>query len=199
MSSIPFICTFLLLTFFQNRDLKNREPVSYGYDTHKMVSCAYPEGKPVTGESDVASEGRCTGSASCTACKNCNYCKYCNSGGSCGVCGGGTVTRYRPSSGTTSGKSRGDGGTTPNRYNPAGKPARRTVFLPAVATVTAVSLNVRSGPGTQYTIITRLSAGDSVIVVDTAGDNWVKIEIYVSNEDGIKKIEGYVSRKYISF
>lgn len=34
--------------------------------------------------------GRCTGSASCSACSNCTGCAHYSSGGSCGVCGGGS-------------------------------------------------------------------------------------------------------------
>ena len=50
--------------------------------------------------------GKCVGKTNCTACSNCSRCAYCNSGGSCGVCAGGS---YRSSSSPRSTYGRGLG------------------------------------------------------------------------------------------
>lgn len=44
---------------------------------------------PVSLHADSHNRG-CTGSANCTACSNCSGCAHCNSGGTCGVCSGGS-------------------------------------------------------------------------------------------------------------
>ena len=61
-------------------------------------------------------------------------------------------------------------------------------------TVTASVLNVRTGPGTNYTIAGKLNQGSTVTVVADAGNGWYKIS-YVS---GTTTYEGYVSQAYIS-
>ena len=42
------------------------------------------------------------------------------------------------------------------------------------ATVTATSLNVRSGTGTSYSVITKLSKGTVVDVIESASNGWKK-------------------------
>ena len=44
------------------------------------------------------------------------------------------------------------------------------------ATVTATSLNVRSGAGTSYSVITKLSKGTVVDVIESASNGWKKIK-----------------------
>ena len=44
------------------------------------------------------------------------------------------------------------------------------------ATVTATSLNVRSGAGTSYSVITKLSKGTVVDVLESASNGWKKIK-----------------------
>ena len=44
------------------------------------------------------------------------------------------------------------------------------------ATVTATSLNVRSGTGTSYSVITKLSKGTVVDVIESASNGWKKIK-----------------------
>lgn len=61
-------------------------------------------------------------------------------------------------------------------------------------TVTASVLNVRTGPGTNYTIAGKLLQGSTVTVISDAGNGWYKIS-YVSS--GVT-YEGYVSQAYIS-
>lgn len=61
-------------------------------------------------------------------------------------------------------------------------------------TVTASVLNVRTGPGTNYTVAGKLLQGAVVTVVSDAGNGWYKIG-YTS---GGVAYEGYVSQSYIS-
>ena len=61
-------------------------------------------------------------------------------------------------------------------------------------TVTASVLNVRTGPGTNYTVAGKLLLGATVTVISDAGNGWYKIG-YTS---GGVSYEGYVSRNYIS-
>lgn len=61
-------------------------------------------------------------------------------------------------------------------------------------TVTASVLNVRTGPGTNYTVAGKLLLGATVTVISDAGNGWYKIG-YTS---GGVAYEGYVSRNYIS-
>ncbi|WP_243009062.1 SH3 domain-containing protein [Clostridium sp. AM58-1XD] len=66
-------------------------------------------------------------------------------------------------------------------------------------TVNASTLNVRSGPGTANSIVTKLSRGASVVVVgeETASDGalWYKIR-FTSNG---REMTGYASKSYIKF
>ena len=45
-----------------------------------------------------------------------------------------------------------------------------------LATVLATTLNVRSGPGTEYTIVAQLYSGEDVIVTGEVGDGWLNIK-----------------------
>lgn len=59
------------------------------------------------------------------------------------------------------------------------------------ATVTATSLNVRSGAGTSYSVITKLSKGTVVDVIESASNGWKKIK--TSNGT-----TGWVSGSYLA-
>lgn len=63
----------------------------------------------------------------------------------------------------------------------------------ATGVVTAASLNVRSGAGTNYNVVNTLAKGTKVTVLNTA-DGWYEIEATVNNE----KITGYVSATYVA-
>ena len=67
------------------------------------------------------------------------------------------------------------------------------------ATVGATTLNIRSGAGTSYSLLGRLSYGAAVTVLgetrDGSGTLWYKIR-YVS---GSATREGYASSEYIKF
>ncbi len=60
------------------------------------------------------------------------------------------------------------------------------------AKVTADSLRVRSGPGTNYSILTSVTNGTMLTVLDTSTPGWVKVQIAGG------KI-GYVSAEYVEF
>ena len=59
------------------------------------------------------------------------------------------------------------------------------------ATVTATSLNVRSGTGTSYSVITKLSKGTVVDVIESASNGWKKVK--TSNGT-----TGWVSGSYLA-
>jgi hypothetical protein len=61
-----------------------------------------------------------------------------------------------------------------------------------VAIVDAQSVNVRSGPGTDFVVLTRLQRGEEVIRIGDAGNGWALVRI---EGDGV---EGYVSTRYLS-
>jgi uncharacterized protein YgiM (DUF1202 family) len=64
-------------------------------------------------------------------------------------------------------------------------------FASVAGTVTASSLNVRTGPSTSYHAITQISKGTKVIVIGKSG-SWLQV-LYSGNNFG------YVHSKYISY
>lgn len=44
-----------------------------------------------------------------------------------------------------------------------------------IRTVSGNSVNVRGGPGTEYDVVTQLTRGDSVEVINDSGDGWVQL------------------------
>ena len=68
------------------------------------------------------------------------------------------------------------------------------------ATVNASTLNVRSGPGTSYSIVTKLTNGASVTVVNekNASDGALWYEIHFTNSNG-QAVTGYVSKSFLKF
>ena len=79
------------------------------------------------------------------------------------------------------------------RSKPTPRPTQQP--LPALsgneyyAKVTATALNVRTGPGTNYSITAQLYSGDSVIVTGQFEDNWVSIKTV--------EFSGYVKADYL--
>lgn len=61
-------------------------------------------------------------------------------------------------------------------------------------TVTASVLNVRTGPGTNYTVAGKLNQGTTVTILEDMGNGWYKIAYIVAEVT----YEGYVSQTYIS-
>jgi uncharacterized protein YgiM (DUF1202 family) len=78
----------------------------------------------------------------------------------------------------------GDDATAPTETSPTAGDG--------IAVVDARSVNVRSGPGTDFDVLTRLSRGEEVAVIGDAGNGWNLIRI---EGDGI---EGYVSSEYLA-
>ena len=76
-----------------------------------------------------------------------------------------------------------------SKYLTSGGSSSSTTSTQKTVYVTASSLNVRSGPGTSYSVIGGLSKGSSASVVGTSG-NWYKIK-YGSGY-------GYISSSYTS-
>jgi hypothetical protein len=44
-----------------------------------------------------------------------------------------------------------------------------------IRTVSGNSVNVRGGPGTEYDVVTQLTRGDSVEIINDTGDGWVQL------------------------
>lgn len=68
------------------------------------------------------------------------------------------------------------------------------------ATVNASTLNVRSGPGTSYSIVTKLTNGAAVTVVNekNGSDGALWYEIRFNNSNG-QTVSGYVTKSYLKF
>ncbi len=64
----------------------------------------------------------------------------------------------------------------------------------STGTVTASVLNVRTGPGTNYTVAGKLNQGTMVTIKEDMGNGWFKISYLVNDV----VYEGYVSKTYIS-
>jgi len=188
---------FLFGLFFVTHS--SRPPASYPVGLEP--TCAFPDGRPAEIQSESAT---CYGYSPCNACKDCSRCRHCNSGGSCGMCSGGSVPNYRNSSSSGAGSTRSRS-TTRSNYNSSSYSAsntsvsRTTVYLPVLATVAVETLNVRSGPGTEFEILAELTKGDEVTITETAGENWVKIEVLILDGNETSTLEGYVFRKYLSY
>lgn len=73
-------------------------------------------------------------------------------------------------------------------------------YVEKPAIVNASSLNVRSGPGTGYSVVTRLTNGASVTVMDekTASDGAAWYQIRMLGTGG-REVTGYVSKSYLKF
>jgi len=202
MRLFSFTFAFFLFGFLLNRYHAGRElPVSIPMEP----TCAYPNGRPAPISEDGAT---CYGYDPCGACKDCSRCGHCNSGGRCGVCSGGGSTRSQTNHRNSSSYSRSSNGSSgstrssyraPQYYDPTNAPSVRTVYLPAPALVSATTLNVRNGPGTEYEILVRLTEGDAVTITEPAGESWVKIEVTVSDGREFRTLKGYVFKKYLSF
>ena len=63
--------------------------------------------------------------------------------------------------------------------------------LSGEGTVTSDSLNIRSGPGTEYDVVGKAAKGTVLVVTGQADNGWYRIELEGKN--------GYASGKYITF
>lgn len=127
-------------------------------------------------EAKTKTFGRCSGDASCTACSNCRYCKHCSKeGGSCGVC----APSPTPAKKAAATKQQAKTNTNPSKYKDG-----------QMLEVISETLNVRSGPGTGYDIVTTLNYGDKLTFISYEGE-W--LYIYVND----KQLNGWVNYKYV--
>lgn len=129
-------------------------------------------------------EGRkCTGSAYCTACTNCSGCKHCNSGGSCGVCAGGRSNKKS--------NSKSKSNSPESTYSVKSKKmSDRNFYKGDHLFVANTTLNLRSGPGTNYEIISKLKLNDELTYIESSGE-WIKVKVKKSS------IEGWAYGKYV--
>ena len=142
---------------------------------------------------DESCGGRCSGTAYCSACSNCSGCKHCSqNGGSCGVCSGGSSVpnKIYSSKRTKSKKSRV---TSTKQPIISTEPTTPIHFYEedSVIIITAEKLNVRNGPGLQYSILTELTSGELITVLENNTTEWVKIKVNKND------VEGYVYGKYL--
>jgi hypothetical protein len=125
--------------------------------------------------------GRCTGSDYCSACKNCSRCAHCNSGGTCGVCSDRSSRRTPTPS------------RTPSRSAAPSKPkASQGDNMKGYRIIKGPALNLREGPGTSYTIIEKIDAGEEMIVLKDNNKDWLYVEVVKT------KSRGYVARSYVT-
>jgi hypothetical protein len=80
----------------------------------------------------------------------------------------------------------------PEATAPATATADAAASDSALAYVTAGSVNVREGPGTQNPVLTRLTRGEAVTIVSTDDAGWARIRL---EGDGL---EGFMSMEYLS-
>ncbi|XLS30119.1 SH3 domain-containing protein [Flavobacteriaceae bacterium M23B6Z8] len=121
-------------------------------------------------------ERGCTGSANCSACKNCSGCRHCaKNGGSCGVCSGhyGNTRRY-----TTTSRKKNDGLRVDR------------IKKDDLVVVTSEALNLRSGPGKQYSVLERLLVEQELLVLEVNSE-WLYVRKVGS------KMTGYVHRSMV--
>lgn len=142
--------------------------LAYGQNDRPITICS---------TSPSSSIGRCTGSAYCSACRNCSRCAHCNSGGSCGVCARGYKSYSIPSEPSS-------GYSSPSGGNFSLESTNQILFI------RSQMLNLRSGPGTQYAIIGKLTYRQKLTLLATSGE-WLKVSVEGSGQ------VGFVHKKYV--
>lgn len=82
----------------------------------------------------------------------------------------------------------------PEQPKPTPAPAKKPASPVETGVVTADVLNVRTGPGTVYKVVTTLKKGQQVKVLEKLSNGWVKIEVAKSVDS---RGFAYVSGKYV--
>lgn len=82
----------------------------------------------------------------------------------------------------------------PEQPKPAPAPAKKPASSVETGVVTADELNVRTGPGTEYKVVTKLKKGQQVKVLEKLSNGWLKIEVAKSVDS---RGFAYVSGKYV--
>lgn len=79
---------------------------------------------------------------------------------------------------------------------PTPKPTPTPTPMPTVAPVTTATttdyLNLRTGPGTSYSVIVTMAKGDKVTILDNSNKNWAKVK----TRDGR---QGWCSKEYLKY
>ncbi|MDE5432543.1 SH3 domain-containing protein [Elizabethkingia meningoseptica] len=148
---------------------------------------------PALSSTDHHNRG-CTGSANCSACSNCSGCAHCTSGGTCGVCSGGSSGKRTYSSGgysgkKTSGKRSGSklyssksaikGNKSPVYYYDSKAALTESNYLYTINR----KVEVRKAPGDHYKVIEVLQPNSRLIFLDKE-EKWYKIRVYKSGAEG---------------
>jgi len=141
-------------------------------------------------------EGRCTGSASCSACTNCSRCAHCSNGGSCGVCGGGSTQTFyksKPKTQSVSRKPAKSYSTVDSRssYHSDSSGLDISYEEDQMLTTTIEGVNLRQGPGTNFEILEKLAEFEIVIFKGQIGE-WIQVEVKST------EIVGYIFFKYLN-
>ena len=141
------------------------------------------------GKEDKSIHNRgCTGSAYCTACSNCSGCGHCNSGGSCGVCSTSFTSKKSYSSNSSKKKSKksksiNSYSTKTNKvavkYYNGNSTLRENNFLYTIYK----TVNIRKGPGTNYSILESVKLNTKLIYLTEEG-NWYKVKVYNTGTEG---------------
>lgn len=129
----------------------------------------------------LVSSAKCTGNIYCTACTNCNYCAYCNNGGSCGVC---SYSPSTPNIPRTNGSIKYSENYMEDEINSS--------LYKKVMFVNNEYLNFRTGPGTNFSLISKLNKGDKLLFL-ASKNGWVKVKSLASGKIG------YVYGQYLDF
>ena len=141
---------------------------------------------------------RCTGSANCTACSNCSSCAHCSSGGSYGVCSGGSSRRSFYSHKSSKKKKRTTGyvKTIPNKSANAygiysSSKAESHVRYSGNAHVVSSGavyakngiVNLRKKPSVNAAIIERVPKGTKMVFLGKTG-SWYHVKVAKSGKSG---------------
>lgn len=100
------------------------------------------------------------------------------------------VNKLQSSSGSSNSGSSNSGSSNSGSSSSGGSSSSSTTYI-GKATVTATTLNVRSGAGTSYSTIGSLKKGDTVNVIKKSG-GWYQIQFTSSKT-------GWVSADYVSY
>ena len=148
---------------------------------------------PVSLDTDSHNRG-CTGSANCTACSNCSGCAHCTSGGTCGVCSGGSSKKKtysfgkyskKKSSGSNSNMKSGysktnlKGSKNPVYYYSSKMALTEDNFLFTINK----KVEVRKAPGDQFKVLETLQPNSKLIFLNKE-EKWYKIRVYKSGTEG---------------
>lgn len=158
---------------------------NFSFSQTNMVLASYSDGEV----------GRCTGSSYCTACTNCSRCGHCGSGGSCGVCSKSyratpkKASTYKPSSSRVNKSSNSYTSKLKTViYNLPNDISSKYYLKNLIVNIEV--LNLRSGPGTSYSVIETLQREQRLTFLAMT-ENWVKVKV------NLTKTIGFVYYKHI--